>query len=251
MNRVKFFRNLRISQIVLAIFILIKEEKINNNLSFGSWEFHHYYYHYTYNWDLEIITDIINTYYVDITTFSLISLEYNLFRANLNEPGEYALNVQRFTSQFMTLFNICDDHLDSILLIIWSIVVITDIHTLYENFIDGYHVGNSIFNCILTFLMFLLCIIRMITKYAYQSDDDELYTPLLNKHDAIDVEDNKIDVKLIDDIDAEDNKVNVKLIDDIDVEGNKIDIETLTDVTFVEAVVNENEVDVELIDDDS
>jgi hypothetical protein len=201
-----------------------------------------------------------------IVTTSLISLAYNLFRAvsfyNLSDQSqqsqEYALTVQVFTNNFMGLFNIYDDYLDIILLIVWSATVVSSTFAFFEIYEDLlYHdVIYYLINYGLAMLMFLSCIVRMITKRykdnSHQSGDYEALNSLLDEYDAKLIDDSEVN-KLIDvneekliDIDTKDEEIaDVKLID-VDVN----EVETV-DVKFIEPDVYEGETaDVKFIEPD-
>ncbi|CAB4474541.1 unnamed protein product [Rhizophagus irregularis] len=259
MNKEKFFRRLRIFQIVIAILIcLIEKVKIYSYETYESLDIAYYTIdpigpdHITFLvWDFDfcgsnfpnttddydniILTSLYdppNFYYnetfidldyyygyIVIATISLISLAYNLFRAE--NP--------HFTNQFLRIFKIYDNNLDSILLIGWFFTAITSTLKFFTNLDDmcyGFSdlsvtlavilCASHIIGYILCLLMFLSCIIRMVIKYrenSHQNDDEYEYAPLLRDDvDAKLIDDEEINVKCIEAYKKE-TEVDVKLID--------------------------------------
>ncbi|GBB99248.1 hypothetical protein RclHR1_03460017 [Rhizophagus clarus] len=284
MDKVRFFRRLRISQIIITAFICLIEKSriylykrkphfvdIPFNLTYTTLDFVdfvdcEYYIADNYerglhlgnvSFDQAYISDsaldfvdcgITSSYVIDLgylydyhdlyiilSAISLILLVYNLFRAE----------NQRFTSLFMRLFNIIDNYLDSILLVVWTYTAIINntpkFFTNWDYMCHGFGNFNVILcashviSYILCLLLFLSCIIRIVTKYGgiFNRSDDYEYTPLLWDYDLIDDDEYEpflegdVDAKLIDDeeitvkfIEFDKEKANVeKLIEIDDPEG--------------------------------
>ncbi|CAG8730477.1 22484_t:CDS:2, partial [Rhizophagus irregularis] len=134
-----------------------------------------------------------------------------------------------FTNQFLRIFKIYDNNLDSILLIGWFFTAITSTLKFFTNMDDmcyGFSdlsvtlavilCASHIIGYILCLLMFLSCIIRMVIKYrenSHQNDDEYEYAPLLRDDvDAKLIDDEEINVKCIEAYKKE-TEVDVKLID--------------------------------------
>ncbi|PKC59711.1 hypothetical protein RhiirA1_399746 [Rhizophagus irregularis] len=232
MNKEKFFRRLRIFQIVIAILIcLIEKVKIYSYETYESLDIAYYTIdpigpdHITFLvWDFDFCG----------SNFPNTTDDYdNIILTSLYDPPNFYYNEQNFHRFGLLLWLYCNcDHLINfirILLIGWFFTAITSTLKFFTNLDDmcyGFSdlsvtlavilCASHIIGYILCLLMFLSCIIRMVIKYrenSHQNDDEYEYAPLLRDDvDAKLIDDEEINVKCIEAYKKE-TEVDVKLID--------------------------------------